>query len=77
MNGLLCGKGKVLIVTGYHNISHQRRVEGFRHEIKMSSRHRLLPVVACQDKRDIARELVKHFKNNLTCKVYITLQMVS
>ena len=61
MNGLLCGKGKVLIVTGYHNsISHQRRVEGFRHEIKNVFKDiELLPVVACQDKRDIARELVK------------------
>ncbi|HHX37581.1 MAG TPA: substrate-binding domain-containing protein [Clostridiaceae bacterium] len=60
MNGLLGGTGKVLIVTGYHNnISHRRRTEGFSQEMQQVFNDiELLPVVACQDNRELAAELV-------------------
>lgn len=56
MNILLGGHGTVLMITGYlNNLSHQRRIDGFRSEIFSAYPGiNLLPLERCSDNRDIA-----------------------
>lgn len=60
MNVLLGGKGKVLMVTGYlSNQSHQRRIDGFRSEMRNAySGISLLPLERCNDNREEAYTIV-------------------
>lgn len=60
MNMLLGGSGKVLMVTGHmSNLSHQRRIDGFRSEILTAySGLTLLPLKGCNDDRKTAFAIV-------------------
>lgn len=60
MNLLLGGSGTVLMITGYlSNLSHQRRIDGFRSEILTAYPGiSLLPLERCNDSREIAYRVV-------------------
>ncbi len=60
MNILLGGKGSVLMITGFlSNLSHQRRIDGFRSEILSAYPGvNLLPLERCSDDPEIAYRIV-------------------
>lgn len=61
MGMLLGGKGKVLMVNGHpSNLSHCRRVDGFRAEVLAEFPEiQLLPIENCYDDRERAHEIVR------------------
>lgn len=61
MSLLLGGKGLVLMVTGYAaNLSHQRRIDGFRSEVQTAYPGiSLLPLQCCNDDRDTAYAIMQ------------------
>lgn len=61
MNLVLGGEGKVLMIAGhFSNLSHRRRIEGFRSEIKdLYPGISLLPLEYSNDERELAYEIVR------------------